>query len=281
MARTGRPALGRGHAAGLVVDDLPAAGFDLVDAIGARLDAQRTAGWADGDGAVRFARQQLRAGRATGVLRADEPARQTLKTRPPESAFGRSREQGFEMLLAQRLELADGVGRQQAGRICLQEFVERIVQRRAAVGGAQLGLQRLERLQPEDAPGIEPVGIAPPLLDAGDREPRRPRLERRFRLGTRPWPVSLGTVERIGPGEVAAPAALDVFGRAARCCPARSRTGRRAAPASARARSARRLRARRGSGARARRPERRQSRAPTGRPCAPAAAGRARCASAG
>ena len=87
------------------------------------------------------------------------------------------------------------------------------MQRRAAVGRAELGLQRIERLQPEDAPRVESVGIAPPLLDARDREPRRPRLERRRRLGTRPRLVGVGPVERVGPGEVAAPAALDVFRR--------------------------------------------------------------------
>ncbi len=135
----------------------------------------------------------------------------------------------------------------------LQEFVERLVQGIAAIGRAQLGLQRIECLEPEDAPRIEPVGIAPPLFDAGDGQTRGPRLERRARLGPQP-----GRVGRPA-GRSPRPRRRSCAGRAG-CIPARSpsrarsRTGHRGAPASATARWARRLRARHASAARARRP---------------------------
>src|SRR5580704_19165717 len=96
--------------------------------------------------------------------------------------------------------------------MCLQELVEGIVQCRAAVGGAKFLFQWFERLQSQDASRIEPVGIASPLLDARDREPCRPCLQRRSRFGTRPRLISIRPVECIGPGEVAPAAALDVFG---------------------------------------------------------------------
>ena len=60
--------LGRGHAAGLVVDDLPAARLDLVDAVGARLDATVDRG-PTRDRALGLARQQLGAGARGGRSR--------------------------------------------------------------------------------------------------------------------------------------------------------------------------------------------------------------------
>src|SRR5918993_926895 len=98
-----------------------------------------------------------------------------------------------------------------------QELVQRVVQRAAAIGGAELGLERIERLQSQDAPRIEAVRIAPPLLDAGNRKPRRPRLERRAGLGTTPRPGAAGAGERLGPGKILVFGPLDVFGRRGLC----------------------------------------------------------------
>src|SRR5215207_10674226 len=92
-----------------------------------------------------------------------------------------------------------------------QELVQCVVQRAAAIGGPELGLERIEHVQSQDAPCIEAVRVAAPLLDAGNRKPRRPRLERRAGLGTTPRPVAAGTVERVGPGKILVLAALDVF----------------------------------------------------------------------
>ena len=151
---------------------------------------KRPAGWADGDGAVASrspAAACRRAARRSRWRRTSAPGAGSAATRrrarpAPSAASPRC-------FSPSASNSADGVGRQQAGGMCLQELVERVVQRRAAIGRAQLGFQRIERLQPQDAPRIEPVGIAPPLLDARDRKPRRPRLERRARLGTWPRPV--------------------------------------------------------------------------------------------
>ena len=117
------------------------------------------------------------------------------------------------MLFAQGFEVSERIGWQHARGMRLQELIERIVQGRAAIGGAEFGLQRIERLQPQDAPRIEAIGIAPPLLDARDREPGRPRFDRRPGLGPRPWLVIVRPVDRLGPGEPRSAAALDILRR--------------------------------------------------------------------
>ena len=70
------------------------------------------------------------------------------------------------MLLAELLEALQRIGRQGALGMAAQEFVERLVQLGAALGGTQFRFERIERLEIEDAPRIEAVRIASPLLDA-------------------------------------------------------------------------------------------------------------------
>ena len=146
--------------------------------------------------------------------------------------------------------------------------------RSAAPSSASSGSSSLSL---EDVPRIEAVGIAPPLLDAGDREPRRPRRERRraARDAARACSRSAGRSPR--------PRRRSCAGRAG-CSPAAgaelgivAEQAHRAAPASATARWARRLRARRGSAARVRRAsaatkscaDRPMRRSGCGRPSAP------------
>ena len=129
-------------------------------------DAQRTRGRPDGHRGLALAGQKLRAAGAPRILLGDEPAGEALEARPPEGAFGGGGQKIGQMLFAQSFELVHGIGRQHARWMRAEKLVERIVQGIAAIGGAQLGFQRIEGLQYQDAAGIETIGIAPPLLDA-------------------------------------------------------------------------------------------------------------------
>ena len=62
------------------------------------------------------------------------------------------------------------------------EFVQRVVDEAAAVGGAGVGLQRIQRAKIQDLTGIDRIGLAHPQLDPGDGKLSRARLERRARF---------------------------------------------------------------------------------------------------
>ena len=79
----------------------------------------------------------------------------------------------------------------------------RAVDHGAAVARAGRRVDGVERPQLENVLGVDRVGIAQPVLDLGDRERRRPRVERRLRRGPRRWRLHLGgLVERARPGEI-------------------------------------------------------------------------------
>ena len=91
--------------------------------------------------------------------------------------------------ICQQLRL--GIGGQSA-RIAADEFVERLVDRDAELGPAGIGIELVERLEPEDVAGVDRIGVAQPGLDLGDRQLARARGERRARRGRRQRPVVRG-----------------------------------------------------------------------------------------
>ena len=76
--------------------------------------------------------------------------------------------------LAQFQQARLGAGRQRVRKL-LQEIVERRMDEGAALRQAGIGIERIERAQPQNVPRIDRIGIADPGLDRGDRELARPR----------------------------------------------------------------------------------------------------------
>ncbi len=77
------------------------------------------------------------------------------------------------------------------------ELAERIVDRRAAVGGRERHVDGIERVEPQDVFCVDRVGIAQPVLDRGDRHFQRPRRARRPRLGLLDRRDLGGLVQRV------------------------------------------------------------------------------------
>ena len=119
---------------------------------------------------------------------------------------------------------------------------KRLVDRDAEIGAAGVGVELVERPQPQDMAGIDRVGIAQPGLDLRHRQLARPRRERRARRGGRLRAAVRRGWSRAGGGRgdlrVGPERAARARPRAAPC---------RAATASATARSARPRAAPRGS----------------------------------
>src|SRR5579863_5076636 len=74
------------------------------------------------------------------------------------------------MALADLPELDLGM-RRKAFRKVLDEFGERLVDGDAEIGAVGLGVERVERPQPQDMLGVDRIGIAPPRFDVGNRQP--------------------------------------------------------------------------------------------------------------
>ena len=84
----------------------------------------------------------------------------------------------------------------------LREFAERIVDRRAAVGGRQRHVDGIERVEPQDIFGVDRVGIAQPVLDRGHRQFQGPRRARRLRRGLRDRLDLVGPVQLAGKADI-------------------------------------------------------------------------------
>ena len=65
-----------------------------------------------------------------------------------------------------------GIGRQAIARR-LQELLERLMDETAAFGGGRIGIERIERLEIQDMPGVDGIGIANPGLDLRHRQAGR------------------------------------------------------------------------------------------------------------
>ena len=73
--------------------------------------------------------------------------------------------------------------------------------------GAELGADRRQRLQPQDALGVDRIGVAAQRLDAGDAELARAQLDRRLRRRARRRRATARAVERAREVEIAPAAA--------------------------------------------------------------------------
>src|SRR5207237_8997337 len=81
-------------------------------------------------------------------------------------------------------------------RKAAEEGVEGAVDNGAELGAAGIGVEFLQRAQPEDMAGIDRIRIPQPDLDLSDRKLSRPRRARRARLGRREGP---GFLRPVGP----------------------------------------------------------------------------------
>ena len=113
----------------------------------------------------------------------DQPVDDPLEARPPEGPGAGARQHRRRNARARSpaVPLAGILG--QLARKSADEFGERRVDADAEIGAAGIGVELVERLQFEDMAGIDRVGVAEPGLDLGDRQPARPRGERRARRG--------------------------------------------------------------------------------------------------
>ena len=84
----------------------------------------------------------------------------------------------------------------------LRELAERIVDRRAAIGGRQRHVDGIERVELQDIFGVDRIGIAQPVLDRGDRQFQRPRRARRLWRGLRDRLDLVGAIEFIGEADI-------------------------------------------------------------------------------
>ena len=90
-----------------------------------------------------------------------DPAGDLLEARPPERPDLGPVAEVLERRPAEVEQAGQGVGRQIA-RIGLDEALEHAVDDDPALERAGVGVERLERPEPEDAPGVEGVGVAHP-----------------------------------------------------------------------------------------------------------------------
>ena len=124
---------------------------------------------------------------APRVLPIGEPARDAHEARPPERARLRIIVERGELVAAKRSSSLTGSAGKPAAK-SFGEVADRAVDDGAAIGGAGRRVDGVERREPQDVLGVDGVGIAQPVLDLGDREPRRPRGARRLRRGPRRMP---------------------------------------------------------------------------------------------
>ena len=129
----------------------------------------------------------------------DEPARDALEARPPERPGAGPRQHRAEMAAPDRDQLGSD---RQAGRADSGGRIRRAPRGcDAEIGAAGIGVERVERSQPQDMAGVDRVGVAQPGLDLGHRQLARPRGERRARRGWRRGSV-FHRVEAVGSGRI-------------------------------------------------------------------------------
>jgi hypothetical protein len=167
------------HRAGLVIDDREPAIGAAVDTVGNGGNRERSAGRGENEAALALAETIREPGAAPGLF-GDEPARDPLETRPPETPDAGAGQQGTERRLADPQQRALGIGGKVA-RMGLDEIGQRVVDRDAEIGAVWVGVERVAGLELEDVAGVDRIGVAQPGLDLRDRQPPRPRGERRAR----------------------------------------------------------------------------------------------------
>jgi hypothetical protein len=136
---------------------------------------------------------------AVGPFLRHKPRRDPFEARPPEGPGAGARQKRAELLAADPQQLRFGIVGQAPGERA-DEFVERVVDRRAELCPAGIGVQLFKRPEPENMAGVDRVGITQPGLDVSDRELSWPRRERGTRFGRREWPVFRLVNQLDGPG---------------------------------------------------------------------------------
>ena len=126
---------------------------------------------------------------------AGEPARDAQITWPPERSCFRVVGERPEFLLAELDECGERVLRRRGCKF-FRIVADGVVDDGAAVARAGRGVDFVERLKAQDIAGVDRVGIAQPVLDRGDREPRRPRCNGRRRRRPQGRPHRRRLVER-------------------------------------------------------------------------------------
>ena len=150
----------------LVIDDGEPAVVVAVDAVGAGLQQEwpRRTGYLQS--AIHFGGQGNEAAGPATSFEFNEPAGDPLKARPPEGAYPGARDIVSEDLVADLQQLVVGVIRKQA-RVGVLELLQGRVHDGAALRRRRIGVERIERPEPENLLGVDRVGIAYPGLDAG------------------------------------------------------------------------------------------------------------------
>ena len=116
------------------------------------------------------------------ALALDEPRRNALEARPPEGAHAGPLEGGAKGRGADPEQLRERVSGQDSCEFA-HETVEGGMDEAAALGGSRIRIERFERLETKDVTRVDPVGIAHPGLDLGDRETTRTGGQGRARCG--------------------------------------------------------------------------------------------------
>ena len=132
----------------------------------------------------------------------DEPFGDALEARPPERPHPGLGERRPERLLPGAQQHRERVPRQLIG-MGAHEALDGGVDHAAALGGAGIGVDGIERDEPQNVAGIDGVGIAHQGLDLGHREAARPGIDRRARRRRRHRLDGFGPVERRLPAEPA------------------------------------------------------------------------------
>jgi len=129
-----------------------------------------------------------------------EPCGNAQEARPPYRPHGGIVPVGREGLAPEGDQALDRVGDRPFGglpRIGIQNLVDD----RSALGGAGDLVERLQRPQLQDVPGIDRIGIALQRLDLGHRQPRRPEGQWWRRIGPPDRTGRAGLVEAVGEGD--------------------------------------------------------------------------------
>src|SRR5262249_6516473 len=150
------------HRARLVVDDGKPSVMATFYTIGRRGDGEGTGRAGEMKPAFDL-REQGSKRAAPAALAVNEPARDSLEPRPPESTHGRPANLRTEFLTPDRQQSVERIGGQGLWEF-FDEALERAMNPNAAVGRARFRIDGLERPQPQDMLCVDGIGIAPPQL---------------------------------------------------------------------------------------------------------------------
>ncbi len=176
---------------GFVIYNADSAVGQTIDTVGSGGEGELPAIDVQDGAALAFAVLGLRAC-APFALLLDEPMRDALKLRPPESLNLGLVEPWREELAANGEQPVESIVAERAWT-CLREVAQGVVHKTAAVGRRERFGQRIERLKGQHFFRIEEIGIGNELLDASNAQALRAGGERRRGPGLArcnfSWPV--------------------------------------------------------------------------------------------